>query len=118
MKSNSDVSPINTEIDTQDAVATEIERWLAIRKEAGLNIDAANALVRWEYAYIVDPYGVYDDLSPEEMVTGRVYFARSPESDIWVCFYDIPKETTDALWQKHAAKLAFPSGLWAEGTTS
>ena len=39
-----------------------IEQWLSIRKEAGLKIDAATAVVDWTYAQTVDPYGVESDL--------------------------------------------------------
>jgi hypothetical protein len=31
---------------------------------------------------------------------GRQYFARFPESDVWVSFHDLPKATVDALWKK------------------
>jgi hypothetical protein len=42
---------------------------------------------------------------------GREYFARSPGSDIWVCFRDLPEGTASSLWEKHRSKLAFPAGL-------
>jgi hypothetical protein len=47
-------------------------------------------------------------------VIGRVYFARSPDSDIWVCFYDLPDATRKALREKHKGTLAFPAGLSLE----
>jgi hypothetical protein len=64
-----------------------------------------------EYAQTLDPYGVYPDLPEEWQQVGREYFARSPGSDIWVCFDDLPKKTRDALWERHNSKLAFPAGL-------
>jgi hypothetical protein len=46
----------------------------------------------------------------------RIYFARSPGSDIWVGFGDLPTATQDALWNTHEKKLAFPAGLEALAT--
>jgi hypothetical protein len=76
-----------------------VEQWLAIRKEAALRIDPETAEVEWIYADIGDPYGVHN-LPAEGCCAGRVYFARSPESDIWVCFDDLPEMVHDALWDR------------------
>jgi hypothetical protein len=73
-------------------------QWLAIRKEAGLKLDPETAEVEWCYAQTVDPYGVDPDLPEQCPRTGREYFARSPESDVWVNFRDLPKTIRDALW--------------------
>ena len=89
-----------------------VEQWLAVRKEAALRIDPETAEVEWIYADIGDPYGVHN-LPEEGLCVGRAYFARSPESDIWVCFDDLPEMVRDALWDRHSAKLAFPAGLEA-----
>ena len=89
----------------------EREIWLAIRKEAGLKIDPETAEVQYIYAQTLDPYGVDPDLPEELQQIGREYFARSPGSDVWVCFYDLPEATRDALWKKHRSKLAFPAGF-------
>ena len=78
-----------------------VEQWLAIRKEAGLHIDPDTAEVMWLYAQTLDPYGIDPDLPEELKQIGREYFARSPASDVWVSFYDIPDATRDALWEKH-----------------
>jgi hypothetical protein len=96
-------------------VMTDEERqaWLAIRKEAGLKIDPETAEVEWTYAQTLDPYGVYPELPEECQQVGREYFARSPGSDVWVNFHDLPEATRDALWKKHRPKLAFPAGLEA-----
>ena len=79
---------------------TTIEQWLAIRKEAGLQIDPKTAEVYWEYGQTLDPYGVYEDLPAEMQCVGRLYFARSPQSDIWVEFGDLPDATREALWER------------------
>ena len=91
--------------------AEEAEKWIAVRKEAGLKIDLETAEVNWWYAQTLDPYGVYPGLPEEYQQVGREYFARSPGSDVWVRFGDLPKTTGDALWKKHRKKLAFPAGL-------
>ena len=51
----------------------------------------------WKYGYITDPYGVYADLSDEEKVIGRVYFARASGSNMWVHYGDLPDPTLVAL---------------------
>jgi hypothetical protein len=88
-----------------------VEKWLAIRKEAGLTIDPEAAEVFWIYGQIADPYNVRPDLREECDCIGRIYFARSPNSDIWVEFNDLPDATQEALWQRHQRNLAFPAGL-------
>ena len=74
-----------------------INEWLAARKRAGLEIDPHTAEVKWCFGYVIDPYGVHADLKDEEGCIGRVYFARNPGSDIWVAYYDLPKETVGTL---------------------
>jgi len=86
-------------------------KWLAIRKEAGRKIDPDTAEVDWDYAFDEDPYGMYSELPEEARQVGRHYFARSPGSDIWVEFGDLPTATRDALWKKHKARLMFPAEL-------
>jgi hypothetical protein len=77
-----------------------VEQWLAIRKEAGLQIDPDTAEVEWSYALTLDPYGVHPELPEEYQQVGREYFARSPGSDLWVSFDDLPDATRKALWGK------------------
>ena len=77
-----------------------VDQWLAIREEAGLKIDPVTAKVTFNWRRIADPYGMISDLTEEEQVVGRVYSACSPDSDIWVCVDDLPKETRDELWEK------------------
>jgi|SRR5450759_2373111 hypothetical protein len=88
-----------------------VERWLQIRKEAGLKIDPETAGVAWWYGLGDDPYGMRTELAEERDGIGREYFACSPGSDIWVNFSDLPKATRDALWEKYKSRLAFPAGL-------
>jgi hypothetical protein len=38
------------------------ERWLATRKQVGLQIDPEIAEVTWIYTQTLDPYGVYPEL--------------------------------------------------------
>ena len=87
-----------------------IEEFLAIRKTEGLKIDARTAEVTWCYAQTLDPYGIYE-LPEECQQVGREYFARAVGSHIWVCFGDLPQETSEALWKTHKHELAFPAGL-------
>jgi len=83
------------------------QEWLATRKEAGPKIDPETAEVMWVYAQTLDPYGIDPELPPELEQVGREYFARSPGSDVWVLFDDLPRNVRDALWTKHKRELAF-----------
>ncbi len=84
-----------------------IEQWLQVRKEEGRKIDPDIAEVTWSYVETSDPYGVYPHLLEEYQQVGRGYFARSPGSDIWVSFYDLPDETRRQLWERLESGLAF-----------
>ena len=83
-----------------DVRRIEVEKWLAIRRAAGQHIDAETAETTWRWGQVLNPYGVYDGLSEEEDVIGRIYFARDPEVNIWVSFYDLPTEIRNKLWLK------------------
>jgi hypothetical protein len=67
----------------------------------------SSALVR----STVGAYGVYGELPEELQQVGREHFARSPGTDIWVQFGDLPETTRDALWKEHMRHLSFPAGL-------
>jgi Mlc titration factor MtfA (ptsG expression regulator) len=86
------------------SVSSDVKKWLAIRKKAALKIDPKNAKVHWTYAQTLDPYGVVPELPAECYQVGREYFARSPGSDVWVWFGDLPHATQNALWKKHSSK--------------
>jgi hypothetical protein len=103
------MSTKNTDTSDQEF---EVKEWLAIRKEAGPKIDPETAEVMWTYAQTLDPYGVYPNLPEEYQQVGREYFARAPESEIWVSFGDIPDEIRERLWKKHKRALAFPASLF------
>ena len=87
---------------------------LALRKEAGLMIDPTTADVGWAWGHWFDPYGIDGDLCPETPGHERLFWARSPGSDMWVWVGDLPNETSMALWkiieEKGATEIAgFPS---------
>jgi hypothetical protein len=44
------------------------------------------------------PIGVHE-LRPEEECIGRLYFARAPDSDVWVSFDDLAEPSRNALWE-------------------
>jgi hypothetical protein len=92
----------------------EIEQWLAARKEEGLKIDPETAEVDWAYGTDQDPYRVWDDWEVPEEIRGygRLYFARSPGSDIWVEFGDLPQATYERLEERRRPKLAYPA--WSD----
>jgi hypothetical protein len=79
-----------------------VEQWLAIRREAALLIDPETAEVSWIFAEVGDPYGVYPKPPEGYSCIGRSYFARSPGSEVWVSFYDLPEATNKALWKRLA----------------
>src|SRR5262245_11137113 len=90
-----------------EVVGMTVEEWLAIRKEAGLKIDPETAEVHWEFGQVVDPYGVEGVPEGYECI-GRQYFARSPGSDVWVSFCDLPQVTRDTLWKRVRPSLSVP----------
>ena len=81
-----------------------IDQWRQIRKEEGLKLNEETAEVMWWYALTLDPYGVYPNLPLELQCIGREWFARSPESDIWVWFGDLPKVVRERLWKRGSIK--------------
>lgn len=89
----------NHEHESQLANDPDLEQWLAIRKEAALGIEPGTAKVDWHWGYVLDPYGVLK-LPPEAQCIGRLYFARSPDTDVWVSFYDLPSDVAKALHTK------------------
>ena len=94
----------------------ELKEYLSIRKEAGRHIDPATAEVFWTYAQTLDPYGINPDLPEECQQIGREYFARSPGSEIWVWFGDLPGAVADRLREMHRSRLLFPAGILAINT--
>lgn len=82
----------------------EYAEFLRHRREAGLKINPATAEVCWFYQQEFDPYGIGLHVSCEDFGREDRYFARSPGSDIWVEFGDLPVETRDNLWKMHGRK--------------
>jgi hypothetical protein len=74
---------------------SEVEKWLQIRKDEALKIDPATAEMTWDYADVCDPYGV--NPCPGQACIGREWFVRSPGSDVWVWWGDLPEEVQNAL---------------------
>ena len=64
------------------------------RKEEALKIDPETAQVFFHWGSVVDPYGIYPH-SDEDYCIGRNYFARSPTSEVWVLFDDLPTAVCD-----------------------
>jgi hypothetical protein len=79
------------------------QEWLMIRKEAAAKIDPEMADVFWEYGSILDPYYLFERGDDWEDCIGRNYFARSPESDVWVFFGDLPAAVCNRLWERISA---------------
>lgn len=77
-----------------------VKEWLAARRQAGLKLDPKNAEIDYSYGQILDPYRIGPKVPSELYQGGRIYFARSPGSDIWVEFGDLPESTRKALWKK------------------
>jgi hypothetical protein len=69
----------------------------ALRKAVGFQIDPVTADVDCWSAQTLDPYGDDPNLPEEYRQVGRESFARSPGSDLWIWFGDLPKATQDRL---------------------
>ncbi|MET4481204.1 hypothetical protein [Bradyrhizobium sp. F1.13.3] len=81
------------------------EKFVAMWKLAGAEINPQSAIMAWAFRSVLDPYDIYG--LPEKWTqVGRQYFARARESDVWVSFYDLPRETRDRLWQKYCGDVA------------
>lgn len=78
----------------------EYNRRMDERRTAGLLLDPSTAVIDWNYAQTLDPYGDGLPLLPQEEQVGREYFARAPDSDVWVNVGDLPEATRDAIWER------------------
>jgi hypothetical protein len=95
-----------------------LEQLWSLRSFAGQCIDPDTAEVRCEYNWSFDPYGVIQRECQKPMWH---YFARSPGSDIWVAWEDLPYETELSLWEKHKKTdpaLCEPTSCWASFVNS
>jgi hypothetical protein len=87
------------------------KEWLALRKQTAPTINPETAEVAWVYGLTLDCYGVHPDLPEDLQQVGREYFARSPGSEIWVSFGDLPEATRESLWQKASSTAHIPCRL-------
>ena len=94
--------PSNIELPLTPAQEQE---WLRLREEAGRKIDPETAEVTWRWGLTLDPYGIHPGLPEEARQVQRNYFARSPGSDLWVLFDDLPEATYKILSEKSAQEI-------------
>jgi hypothetical protein len=95
-----------------------LERLNWIKSFGAQRINPDTAEVRYEYSQFLDPYGVSRRKYYKMMAH---YFARSPGSDIWVAWGDLPYEVEESLWQKHRQTdpaLREPTSCWASFVNS
>jgi hypothetical protein len=98
--------------DVAPTVKVRREYLRALRKAVGLHINPETAEVTWIYGQTLDPYGDEPNVPDEYWQVGREYFARSPGSNVWINFSDLPKATETKLWERYESKLVFPAGLF------
>jgi hypothetical protein len=88
-----------------DITDEERSDFIAVRKDAAMKIDPMTAEVTCSRGDPRDPYGFCgDDL--ESLTMKWLLFARAPESDIWVSFRDLPKDTREILEQRPNESIA------------
>jgi hypothetical protein len=83
---------------TKETKGIDAEQFLAIRREAGLKIDPATAEIDSFRTEMFDPYGIYGPSEDAGCIQHE--FARSPGSDIWVWFCDLPEATLAAIQER------------------
>lgn len=105
MTDEKDLSQTTKDVPTVEVTVKYLD---ALRRAVGLHIDPETAEVEWTYAQTLDPYGDDPNLPEECQQVGREYFARSPGSDVWISFSDLPKATSDALWAKRRERHGLP----------
>jgi len=76
---------------------SKVSAFRAERKEAGRRIDPRNAEVGFWDVEEVDPYGILESIPPCCSCTIEGQFARSPDSNGWVFFEDLPDATREEL---------------------
>ena len=76
------------------------QEYYAERHEAEKRLNPETVIsVFVRHGHVVDPYGVYGDLSPEEKCVGLQYFASSPDEGV-ISFYDLPDQTLRRLEER------------------
>lgn len=94
-------------------VTIDRKEWRELLKLAGRQIDPAKAEVIWWWADLADPYGIGE--APAECI-GRIYFARNPDSNVWIEFNDLPDAIRIALENKTPLGIADSSTTFLEAT--
>jgi hypothetical protein len=93
-------------MDASKETAAELDcfrHWVPSRKAAAATIDMQTCELWWAHTQILDPYGLFQaegTFTEEEHQIGRVFFARSPESDGRVCEYDLSPALREAMWAR------------------
>jgi hypothetical protein len=92
----------------------ERDEYLAIRKQAALQIDAETAEVNWWWANELDPYGT-ENADEGYCCINRCYFVRAPGSGVWVHESGLPETTFEALRKRpgrggHIRRRVGPAG--------
>lgn len=87
----------------------------AVIEEAALKIDPETAEVSWCQGPYFDPYNFFNDDEEWQDLFEWTYWARSPGSEVWVEFCDLPEVTRDALQQKwNIEGSGFEPPIWVE----
>ncbi len=63
-------------------------------------IDPKTAEIMFSWGEVLYPYGSASQIPEDEQCIGRIYFARQDGSEEWTCFYDLPAEIRNALWEE------------------
>jgi hypothetical protein len=77
------------------------DEWLAVREVEAKLIDPRTAEVIQTRGDLSDPYGL--DPSQAEGCAGDIYFARRPNSDVWVELGHLPPAVYTAVWNRFLA---------------
>ena len=93
-----------------------VEKRRSIRREEARQIDPNTAVLCWNYVNVYDPYDEVE-LPEECYCLGDAFFARRPDSDIWVLlsYPDFPHVTAYFLWQRVVAE--FDGSNWSSDAT-
>lgn len=84
------------------------EQWLQSRKAEALKIDPDTAEVSWIYGDKNDPYclcRIRADDHQHVIDLGAIWFAKSPDSDVWVWNRNLPAEVFDKIGQRIAGQI-------------
>jgi hypothetical protein len=76
------------------------KRRLDRAKLAATLIDPDTAEIKCDSVSFLDPYGAYKSMPEYDKIRPH-YFARSPQSEIWVSWDDLPDEVACRLWRRH-----------------